>query len=608
MIRCGFFNSINEDRLYTAEEMTRPYELLVSNGVFATQQGTPSNYLQVYANVGMTVLVKAGRGIFFDKWFLSDSDISLSVESSEVTLPRVDSVVVRVDISEAVRGAEIVVKKGTPNSGATVSNMGNYAPAVTRSDTVKEYRLANIYIPAQSSVVIQQNIQDARGLSDCGWVTSLIKQVDTSTLYEQWQAAFDDWFSDVKETLSTATLIRSYNSVYNTVVQDETTIPIQISQYNRNIDILQVYINGLMLIKDVEFTITDNEYIELAQGVDIGTPISFVVYKSIDGSDAETVVSQVVDLQNNMEKIRLTSLTGAVKRSLFTGDLLDTFKSLGVGFHTLLASDTVTNTPKSGQYYRCFGHLTDAPYGWIIAISGEGKAWVNFASGATTWTGWRELTNSQMPTTETGAVKISVTGSNNVLTAFTNAGVGFHTMYAAYGTTGLPMTGAYRLFGHMTAASYGWLFAIKADGSTYTNYLDNGTWQGWKVLSDALPTPLYKSDAGVFPNAGATITPSKPLSQCQHGWQLVFSGYNDSTSTPRDLYVQTFVIPKQSYKAANWNGESLTIPLAYQYVNESDETRFCQKTMTVYDNRLVAGSTSSTGKQRNMVLRAIYEY
>lgn len=600
-IRCGFFNSVNEDRLYSADEMTRPYEMLVSNGVFATQQGTPSNYLQVYAEGGMNVRIKAGRGIFFDKWFLNDSDMVLSLDSAEPTLSRIDSVVVKVDKSENVRDASIIIKKGSPNSSPQ-------PPALTRNDYIREYRLANITIAPNTGSITQSMIQDTRGLSECGWVTSLIKQVDTSTLYEQWQAGFDEWFQDVKETLSTATLIRSYNKTYTTTVQDEVEIPIDIPQFNRNIDILQVYINGLMLIKDVEYTIVDNTEIELTKGVDVGTPISFVVYKSIDGSDAETVVSQVVDLQNNVDKIRLTSLTGAVKRAIFSGDLLATFRTMGVGMHTILASDAVTNTPAAGQYWRCFGHYTDAPYGWIIAVSGQGKAYINFASGETSWTGWRELTNTQSPVAENGAVKISVTGTANVLDAFVNAGVGFHTMYAAYNTTGLPMLGAYRLFGHLTATNFGWLIAIKADGSTYTNYLDNGVWQGWKVLSDALPAPLYKSDAGVFPNAGATITPSKPLSQCQHGWQLVFSGYNDSTSAPRDLYVQTFNIPKQSYKATNWNGESITIPLAYQYVNESDETRFCQKTMTVYDNRLVAGATSSTGKQRNMVLRAIYEY
>lgn len=252
------FNSINGDRLYTAEEMTRPYELLISNGVFATQQGTPSNYLQVYAGTGMSITVKAGRGIFFDKWFLNDGDISLSIETAEPTLPRVDTVVVKVDISESVRGADIIVKQGNPNSSATVNNMSEYAPSVVRSDTIKEYRLANIYVGAGVTSITQVNIQDTRGLSDCGWVTSLVKQPDASTLFLQWQLAFDEWFSNVKETLSTATLIRSYDSTYITTAQDEVDIPIQISQFNRNLDILQVYINGLMLIKDVEYTVIDN--------------------------------------------------------------------------------------------------------------------------------------------------------------------------------------------------------------------------------------------------------------------------------------------------------------------------------------------------------------
>lgn len=600
-IQCGFFNSIDNDRLYQADDMTKPYELLVSNGVFATQQGTPSNYLQVYAYQGLTVKVKAGRGIFFDKWFLNDSDLTLTLDAAEPTLKRIDSIIVKIDKNENVRAGSIEIKKGTPSSSPQ-------PPAITRTDYIKEYRLANITLSAGTTIITQTIIEDTRGGSDCGWVTSLIQQLDTSTLYEQWQAGFNEWFSDVKETLSTATLIRSYNSVYTTVVSNEQTIPIDISQFNKNIDILQVYINGLLLIKDIEYTITDNDYIELEEGVSTGTKVCFVVYKSIDGSDAETVVSQVTNLQNLVNTLKSTSDTGAVKRAIFSGDLLTTFKSLGVGMHTILASDSVTSTPTAGQYWRCIGHYTDAPYGWIIAISGEGKAYINFATSSTAWSGWRELTNTQSLVAENGGVKISVTGTSNVLDAFVSAGTGFHTMYAANGTTGLPMSGTYRLFGHMTAANFGWLIAVKADGSTYTNYYDNAVWKGWKVLSDAAPVPLYKSDNGVFPSNGTAITPSKSLSQCQHGWQLVFSGYNDTTSTPRDLYVQTYNIPKQSYKATNWNGESMTIPLVYQHVTETDEIRMCQKTFTIYDTRIVAGATASTGKQRNMVLRAIYEY
>lgn len=510
-IRCGFFNSVDNDRLYTADEMTRPYELLVSNGVFATPLGTPSNYLQVYAESNLSVRVKAGRGIFFDKWFLSDSDIVLNLTTAEATLKRIDSVIVKVDKSELVRGATIEIKKGTPSNIPV-------PPVMTRTDSIHEYRLADILVNARATIISQADITDTRGLSDCGWVTSLIQQLDTSTLYEQWQAGFDAWFNDVKETLATSTLIRSYNSTYLTTVQDETTIPIQINQYNRNLDILQVYINGLMLIKDVEYTITDNEYIELEKGVDTGTPVAFVVYKSIDGSDAETVVSQVVDLQNNVDKIRLTSLAGGVKRSLTSGDLLTTFKSLGVGFHTMLASNAVTGTPTSGQYWRCFGHMTDLPYGWIVAISGEGRAYINFANGSTTWTGWKEITNG------------------------------------------------------------------------------------------GEPTPLYKSDNGVFPNMNVQITPTKPLSQCEHGWELMFCSYDDTNKVAQDIYIQTFRIPKKCYTGEAWAGQSIQIPLTYLYNSDSGTMLQTCKRFNVRDSFIVSEALNAIGTSRNMVLRAIYEY
>lgn len=296
-IRCGFFNSVGQDRLYSAEDMNEPYKALVSNGVFATQKGTPSDYLQVVAQSGMTVKVKAGRGIFGDKWFLSDSDVSLTLNAPSVTLSRIDSIVVRIDRTESVRSASIIVRTGIASSSPV-------APELFRDDYVTEYRLADIRVDSGVSSISQSKITDMRGSADCGWVTSLVQQVDTSTLYIQWQTAFDEWFKDVKETLATSTLIRSYESTYTTGTQDETAIPINIPQFNQNLDILQVYINGLLLIKGVEYTITDNTKITLTNGVDTGTPVSFVVYKSIDGSEAESVVQQVYELQTAVNDLK----------------------------------------------------------------------------------------------------------------------------------------------------------------------------------------------------------------------------------------------------------------------------------------------------------------
>lgn len=604
-IKCGFFNSINGDRRYTAEEMTRPYELLVSNGVFATQSGTPSDYLQVHADSGMNLIVKGGRGIFADKWFLLDGDMHMTVESAEVTLNRIDSIVVKVDLNESVRSASIIVKKGTPASTPM-------APEVIRTALVQEYRLANIAVNAGVTAIQQLNITDTRGSDDCGWVTSLIQQVDTSTLYIQWQDAFDTWFKDVKETLSTSTLIRSYTSVYNTSVQDEKVIPINISQFNHNLDILQVYINGLMLIKDVEYTNGNDENITLKDAVDKGTPVSFVVYKSVDGSEAETVVQQVYELQNIVDVTKVTSDTGSTKWTVPAGaSALTSFIQQGRGFHTFYAPASALDMPVAVTC-RMFGHLTaqttGSEAGWLIAMASTGSVYANYLNNGT-WKGWRELTNSTQITNDTGGVKQSIV-SGDLLTSFKALGKGFHTMLASGNVTNMPKSGQYfRCFGHITDVPYGWIIAIDSEGSTFVNFATGETtWTGWRTLYDATPAPLYKSENGVFPNENVEIIPTKALSQCQHGWQLIFTGYDDDTKTGRDYYTQVVSIPKRSYKGVAWNGESMSFTLLASYAQTTEAMTLVAKVFYVYDGKLVSGESNAMGTSRKMVLRAIYEY
>jgi hypothetical protein len=48
--KCGFFNSINGDRLYNAEDMNNPYSRIVSNGVFGDAES--STDFQVYVTQG----------------------------------------------------------------------------------------------------------------------------------------------------------------------------------------------------------------------------------------------------------------------------------------------------------------------------------------------------------------------------------------------------------------------------------------------------------------------------------------------------------------------------------------------------------------------------
>lgn len=312
--QCGFFNSINGDRKYTAEQMNNPYKGIVSNGVLAKEND--SNGFQVQELSLLKILIKEGYGIFADKWAVLDADLILDVPTPHVNYARIDSVIVRVDTSDDVRAGSIEYVQGTAAQNPV-------QPTLTRTDTIKEYRLANITVPANAISITQANIEDTRPSAECGFVSNLLQNSDISATYAQWQAQFEEWlannnawaetkqaeynewtdakrnefenwFNNLTETLNVNTALQSYSSHYETTEENETVIPIGIFDYSSNLDVLKVYINGLMLIPLIDYTINDFSSITLIKPVDKGTIVAFNVIKSIIAPlEVEEVTYQV---------------------------------------------------------------------------------------------------------------------------------------------------------------------------------------------------------------------------------------------------------------------------------------------------------------------------
>lgn len=205
-ISSGFFNSVNGDRLYNAADMNMPYKKLISNGVIPET----SSSLQVMAGNGLTVNVQSGSGLFGDGWCYNNAPISLTVDSAHPTLDRIDLVVMRRDDNEDVRNTGVFIKKGTP---ASVPR----APEIERSTYIKEYALAEIYVSKQVTEITQSKITDTRAdTTRCGWTTSLINQVDTSTLFAQWQVAYEEQYAE-----NTAIFEKWWESVKKVLQNDE---------------------------------------------------------------------------------------------------------------------------------------------------------------------------------------------------------------------------------------------------------------------------------------------------------------------------------------------------------------------------------------------------
>ena len=181
----GFFNSVNGDRLYNADQMSRIFEGLITNGVYASV----GNKLAVQPNSGMTIQIATGRGWFGRHWVNNDSEYTLTVDESDVVLKRYVAVCIRVDDTDAVRDAVPYLKYGEFATNPV-------KPTMTRTETVKEYCLAYIYIKAGATAITASDIEDTRANESlCGWVTGLIEQLSSATLFEQFTAIFNDWFN-----------------------------------------------------------------------------------------------------------------------------------------------------------------------------------------------------------------------------------------------------------------------------------------------------------------------------------------------------------------------------------------------------------------------------
>ena len=309
-VNSGFYNSINNDRLYDAEDMNKLFERIITNGVFATQSGTPSTDLQVLsADSGMNIKVKKGKGIFDNRWFENPNDFTITVPSNTALLPRRDSVIVQIDTRRSGRVGSIVYRTGTPAENPLPPNIGTVSGVI-------EYRIANIYVSINAVYIGQDAIVDLRGSSECPWVTGLINQVDTSTLYDQYRAAYDayyaretDLFNAFMQSLTTQlsvdTNIIKYESHYVSTTNNQTQIPINISAYNKSSDVLMVRVNRLFASEGTDYTISsDGTYITLTKDILVGQTIDFLVLQSIViNADTQTILDAVQGLSSSVSSL-----------------------------------------------------------------------------------------------------------------------------------------------------------------------------------------------------------------------------------------------------------------------------------------------------------------
>ena len=198
MERCGFFdaylNGEEYDRVYLADSFAAYFASFINNGVFAEH----ADQLQVMsmATPSMQVTVRKGQGWINGYWYENTDELYLPIDVADGVLHRIDAIVLRWGSSE--RTMWLAVNKGEP----AISNP--QPPALTRNADYYELQLALVSIPASSISITQAQITDTRlDTNVCGWVTGVVDQIDTTTLFAQFEAYFAEFQTFYEQEFAT---------------------------------------------------------------------------------------------------------------------------------------------------------------------------------------------------------------------------------------------------------------------------------------------------------------------------------------------------------------------------------------------------------------------
>lgn len=188
----GFYNSIANDRVYDAVQVSSIFDGIIKDGVFMSI-GTA---LLVTPGTGLSIEVGEGRAWFNHTWTHNDSIMVLNIDTPDLVYPRIDVVALEIDSSDPVRANNIKVIKGTPGAVPVV-------PTLSNTLTLHQYPLAHILVAVGATTFAAADITNKVGTTACPFVTGILGTITLDSIITQWQSQFEIWFDNMKDQLST---------------------------------------------------------------------------------------------------------------------------------------------------------------------------------------------------------------------------------------------------------------------------------------------------------------------------------------------------------------------------------------------------------------------
>ena len=242
----GFYNSMNGDRKYNAQDMSRIFNGIINDGVFMSI-GTA---MVVKASEGMIVEVGEGRAWFNGTWTHNDAILELRLTASDLLMDRIDAIVLEIDTNDNVRTNSIKVVTGEPS---LVPNQ----PVMRKESGCFQYPLAYIYVAGTVTEITQANITNMVGTSECPFVTGVLQTMNIDALIAQWSQQWTEWKASIESDNDNWTAAE--HAEYEQWVEDQEAVMTQwISDYQADLELIKEGFVDFRTVSESDFIIWFN--------------------------------------------------------------------------------------------------------------------------------------------------------------------------------------------------------------------------------------------------------------------------------------------------------------------------------------------------------------
>ena len=288
MITYGFFNAVNGDRRYSADQLGNYFKGLITNGVFEKV----GKALIVTSNNDMSINIGSGKAYINEKWIENDKTVNYSIDASDTAYARIDTVVIRLDYT--ARTISIKILKGTASPTPT-------AVSITRNSSIYDLKLAEVKVNANVTKITTSDISDYRlDTRVCGFVTGVIKQVDTSDLFLQMQEDYKAVRNSIAKELNVNTQVLTS---METRIANGTFVDFFVGKnYSPGDSLIVMNEKTSHIYGTSEYTIIrsgNNYYLNFKNQPDNGSKINIILVKSYVGGTGQAMLDAKFSFDNS---------------------------------------------------------------------------------------------------------------------------------------------------------------------------------------------------------------------------------------------------------------------------------------------------------------------